>query len=51
MTSAGNSMKAKPKKGERVKILGVGAPTIGSYTGASIGAPETVADQSTYLGD
>ena len=37
------------KKGERVKILGVGAPTIGNYTGASIGAPETVADQSTYL--
>jgi hypothetical protein len=37
------------KMGEKVKILGVGAPTIGTYTGASIGAPETVADQSTYL--
>ena len=37
------------KMGEKVKILGVGTPTIGSYTGASIGAPETVADQSTYL--
>ena len=37
------------KMGEKVKILGVGAPTIGVYTGAGIGAPETVADQSTYL--
>lgn len=35
--------------GKRVKILGVGRPTIGDYTGAKIGAPETVADTSVYL--
>lgn len=28
------------KHGKEVKILGVGSPTIGNYTGASIGAPE-----------
>jgi hypothetical protein len=37
------------RMGEKVKILGVGAPTIGTYTGATIGAPETVADQSSFL--
>lgn len=36
-------------KGKTVKILGVGKPTIGDYTGASIGAPETVADSSVTL--
>lgn len=30
------------KRGKIVKILGVGSPTIGSYTGQSIGAPQTV---------
>ena len=35
--------------GKRVKILGVGRPTIGDYTGEKIGAPETVADTSVYL--
>ena len=30
------------KKGERVKILGVARPTIGTYTGQDIGAPEDV---------
>lgn len=37
------------KRGREVKILGVGAPTIGNYTGASIGAPEMVADSSSLL--
>lgn len=37
------------KHNEVVKILGVGKPTIGNYTGASIGAPETLQDSSTYL--
>lgn len=37
------------KKGEKVKILGLGDITIGDYTGADIGAPETIADASTYL--
>ncbi|MBQ6946748.1 MAG: hypothetical protein IJN42_01765 [Clostridia bacterium] len=30
------------KHGKTVKILGVGSPTIGTYTGASIGSPEVV---------
>ena len=37
------------KHNEMVKILGVGKPTIGNYTGASIGAPETLEDSSTFL--
>ena len=37
------------KHGNQVKILGVGRPTIGTYTGASIGAPENVADSSAFL--
>lgn len=37
------------KKGEKVKILGVAKPTIGDYTGANIGSPETVPDSSVYL--
>jgi hypothetical protein len=37
------------KSGGRVKILGVGRPAIGSYTGADIGAPEKAADTSVYL--
>lgn len=36
-------------KGKRVKILGVGRPTIGTYTGESIGDPEKVPDSSVYL--
>ena len=32
-----------------VKILGVGKPSIGNYTGASIGTPETLEDNSTFL--
>jgi len=36
-------------KGKKVKILGVGKPTVGDYTGQKIGAPETVADTSVYL--
>ena len=34
---------------KQVKILGVGRPTIGSYTGASIGAPENIADSSVMM--
>ncbi|MCK9479989.1 MAG: hypothetical protein M0R40_10915 [Firmicutes bacterium] len=37
------------KHNERVKILGVSKPTIGNYTGESIGTPETLRDTSTYL--
>jgi hypothetical protein len=37
------------KFGNKVKILGVGRPTIGNYTGASIGTPETVQDSSVFL--
>jgi len=37
------------KFGNSVKILGVGRPTVGSYTGASIGTPETVADSSVII--
>ncbi len=37
------------KYGERVKILGVGRPTIGDYTGQDIGDPEKVPDSSIYL--
>ena len=37
------------KQGSTVKILGVGTPSIGNYTGASIGTPETVADSSVLM--
>ena len=37
------------KFGNQVKILGVGKPSIGNYTGADIGAPETVQDTSVML--
>ena len=37
------------KKGSRVKILGVNRPTIGNYTGANIGAPQTVSDTAVFL--
>jgi hypothetical protein len=37
------------KHGEKVKILGVTRPTIGDYTGVSIGDPEVVNDNSLYL--
>lgn len=36
-------------EGKTVKILGVGRPTIGDYTGQDIGAPEKVPDSSVYL--
>lgn len=35
--------------GENVKILGVGKVTVGTYTGADIGAPENVEDSSVML--
>ncbi len=37
------------RQGKQVKILGVGSPTIGTYTGASIGAPEAVSDTAVIL--
>lgn len=37
------------KFGNQVKILGVGRPSVGDYTGASIGDPEEVADSSVFL--
>lgn len=37
------------KQNEMVKILGVGTPTIGDYTGASIGTPETIDDSSVFM--
>ena len=36
-------------KGKTVKILGVGKPNIGDYTGEDIGAPEIVPDSSITL--
>lgn len=37
------------KFGNKVKILGVGRPTIGSYVGTTIGTPETIEDSSVFL--
>lgn len=37
------------KHNEMVKILGVGEPTIGDYTGKSIGTPETIDDSSVFM--
>lgn len=36
-------------KGKTVKILGVGRPKVGDYTGADIGSPEKIPDSSVYL--
>lgn len=41
--------KGEAKIGRTVKILGVARPTIGNYTGADIGAPETVPDSSVLM--
>ncbi|MCL2837917.1 MAG: hypothetical protein FWE04_02470 [Oscillospiraceae bacterium] len=37
------------KRGEKVKILGIGRPTVGDYTGDDIGAPETVDGTAMFL--
>jgi len=37
------------KHNEKVKIIGVGTPTIGNYTGTSIGTPETIDDSSVFM--
>jgi len=37
------------KKGRSVKIIGIGRPTIGDYTGQSIGEPETVPDTAILM--
>lgn len=36
-------------RGKTVKVLGVGRPTVGDYTGADIGAPKAVADSSVDI--
>lgn len=41
--------KGEVKFGNQVKILGVGTPTIGNYTGTSIGDPEKVEDSSVMM--
>jgi len=43
------TFQGEAKQGNKVKILGVGTPSIGNYTGASIGDPETVEDSSVML--
>ena len=37
------------KKGRSVKIIGVARPTIGDYTGQSIGAPEVIPDTAILM--
>ena len=37
------------KKGRSVKIIGVGRPTIGDYTGQSIGTPEVIPDTAILM--
>jgi len=37
------------KKGDTVHILGIGSPTIGNYTGATINGPESLVDTSISL--
>lgn len=44
-----HQFEGEAKRGEKVKIVGIGRPTIGNYTGADIGAPETVADNDQFL--
>jgi hypothetical protein len=44
-----HEFEGEAKRGEKVKIVGHGRPTIGDYTGADIGAPETVADNAQFL--
>lgn len=41
--------KGEVKNGKTVKILGVGRPTIGDYTGADIGTPEAISDSAATL--
>jgi hypothetical protein len=43
------SFQGEVGKGKTVKILGVARPTIGNYTGAPIGPPETIPDSSVML--
>lgn len=44
-----SQFEGEAKKGSKVKILGIGSPSIGDYTGAAIGTPETIEDTSIYL--
>lgn len=44
-----HEFEGEAKRGEKVKIVGVGRPTIGNYTGADIGAPEAVSDNAQFL--
>ncbi len=43
------NFEGEAKHNEMVKILGVGVPTVGNYTGASIGDPETIEDSSVFM--
>ena len=44
-----SQFEGEAKQGKQVKILGVGSPVIGDYKGTSIGAPQTIADNSVTL--
>ena len=44
-----SQFEGEAKLGKQVKILGVGSPTIGTYSGTSIGTPEAVEDSSVTL--
>lgn len=44
-----SKFEGEAKKGQKVKIIGLGKPTIGDYTGKPIGTPETIEDSSVYL--
>lgn len=45
----GYQFEGEVKKGRSVKIIGVGRPTIGDYTGESIGAPEVIPDTAILM--
>ncbi len=49
LDSCWKQFQGEAKHAESVKILGVGKPTIGKYTGASIGSPEAVQDTSVIM--
>lgn len=44
-----HEFQGEAKRGEKVKIVGIGRPTIGEYKGTDIGAPQTVSDNMQFL--
>lgn len=44
-----HQFEGEAKRGEKVKIVGIGRPTIGDYNGTDIGAPQLVDDESQFL--